>query len=476
MWDVVVIGGGIAGLTTAYELRKQAAADGRELRVCLVESAPRLGGKIAGDRDGGFLVEGGADSFITAKPWALELVRELGLEDHLVAANEAERTTYVLTGGRLVALPEGLQLLVPQRWAPFLRSPLLSWGAKLRVARERWVPPSHTEGDESVADFVRRRLGNEVLERLAEPLLAHIYVADVERMSLRATYPRLAEVVERHGSLLKAARAMRRRGKPGPPPPVFLTLRGGLGEIVERLAEHLPPESQRLGRSVRALEVTGDAGYAVHLDDGTALAARAVVLAVPAFAAAELADPLTGELARRLRAVRYVSLATLSLGYRRRDVAHPLAGYGFFVPRREQRTVLACTWTSSKFEGRASAEHVLLRVFLGGALQEDLLEYDDATLVRRVRDDLRDILGLGAEPVLERLYRWPRGYPQYDVGHRERVRAIEAALPPRLAVAGSAYHGVGLPDCVRSARQAARRVLDGLERRPVDVDGGAVAC
>lgn len=467
MWDVVVIGGGIAGLTAAYELGRLAAAEGRDLRVGLVEGAPRLGGKIVSDAVDGFLLEGGPDSFLARKPWALELARELGLESRVAAADGEPRTTFVVHCGRLVPLPTGISSL--------LRSPLLSWGAKLRLGLERFRPPRLDESDESVAAFVRRRLGAEALERLAEPLLAHVHVADVERMSLRATYPQLAEIEARHGSLTRGVAAMRRHAAPGAP--VFLTLRGGIGELVHRLAERLPPESLRLGRPVRALEAVPGGGWAVRLAGGETMRTAAVVLAVPAFAAAELVAPLDAELGRRLRAVRYVSLATLSLAYRRREVAHPLAGYGFFVPRREVRTVLASTWTSSKFAGRVpDDDHVLLRVFLGGALGEEALGGDDDTLVDRARADLRDLMGLGATPVLARLYRWPRGYPQYEVGHRERVRAIAAALPPGLAVAGSAYHGVGLPDCVKSAREAARTVLSGLGEGVAEVDGGVLAC
>lgn len=474
MWDVVVIGGGITGLATAYELRKLAAADGRELRVGVVEGAPRLGGKIVTEADGGFLLEGGPDSFLVHKPWALELVRELGLEARLVAADAEPRTTYVVHRGRLVALPMGMQLLVPRQWGSLLRSPLLSWGAKLHLLLERWRPPRRCDDDESVADFVRRRLGSEVLERVAEPLLAHIHVADVERMSLRATYAPLAELEERYGSLTRGVQALRRRVPASAP--LFLALRGGMGELIAELAGRLPPESLRLGRPARALEAL-PGGWAVHLDGGDALTTTAIVLAVPAFAAGDLLEPYDAALAQRLRAIRYVSLATLSLGYRRAEVGHPLAGYGFFVPRGEKRTVLAATWTSSKFAGRVpDGGHVLMRLFLGGALGEEVLAEDDATLAARARDDVRDLLGIRAAPVLERLYRWPRGYPQYEVGHGERVRAIETALPPGLAVAGSAYHGVGLPDCIRSAREAARASFAALGARRSEVDGGVLAC
>lgn len=473
MWDVVVIGGGIAGLTAAYELHKRESG----LRLCLVERDARLGGKIVSDRVDGFLVEGGPDSFITHKPWALELVRELGLEHRIVAADQERATTYVVKNGRLVPLPLGPRMLTARGRIDFLRSPLLSPGAKLRIGVERWVRPRRDDGDESVADFVRRRFGGEVLESLAQPLLAHIHVADVERMSLAATYPRLAEMERRHGSLTAGLRQLRRHAGGRSAGSVFLTLRGGMGELAGRLADALPPEARRPGRTVSRLEAARDGEWTVHLDDGTRLATRAAILALPAFAAADVVEPASAELARRLRAIRYVSLATLTLGYRRRELGHPLDGFGFFVPRREGRALLACTWTSEKFAGRTpDAEHALVRCFVGGALGEEVVERDDASLVGLLRRELDDILGLRAAPVLERLYRWPRGYPQYEVGHLERVRRIEEALPPGLAVAGSAYHGVGLPDCIRSARRAAEGVLAGLAARVAEVDGGALAC
>ncbi len=476
MPDVVIIGGGIAGLATAYRLQQDAPGADRPLGVRVVESAPRFGGKIVTDREEGFLIEGGPDSIIPQKPWALELIRELGIGDRLLGSNDARRGTYVLHAGRLAALPDGLQMLAPESWRGFLRSPLLSWPGKLRFALEGLVPKRRGEGDESVAGFVRRRLGEEALWGLAEPMLAHIHVADVERMSLRATYPRFAELEARHGSLRRGAAMLRAKqraagGSEKPAGPIFWSLRGGLGELVDALVKALDPASRLAGRTAVGLRrADGDAGdgagdgggYIVRLDDGRELAADAVVLATPADAAAELVAGLDAELARKLRAIRYVSMATVSFGYRRADVAHPLDGFGFFVPRREGRRVLACTWTSTKFDHRAPEDAALLRVFLGGAGHEELLDAGDDALLRAVSEDLRAIMGLDAEPILARLYRWPRGYPQYDVGHLERLRELETRLPPGLALAGSAYHGVGLPDCVRSGAAAAGRIREVL--------------
>jgi oxygen-dependent protoporphyrinogen oxidase len=468
MAKVVVIGGGIAGLAAAHHLG-QSVGGGGATPFRLVESSPLWGGKIISERHGDFLVEGGPDSFIPQKPQALELVRALGLSESLIPSNDARRGSFVLHRGRLVPLPEGLTTLVPTRWGAFLRSPLLSWHGKLRVLGERFVPARRkdVDRDESVADFVRRRLGSEALEGLAEPLLAHIHVADIERMSLHATYPRLAELERRHGGLFSGLQAAKvRPGVTGAPGgnPLFWSLRGGLGELVDALVGHLDPSSLVLGRRVQRLRRNQGLGFQVDLDDGTSLDASAVVLAVPAFAASELLRDLEPELAVDLGKIRYVSMATLSLGFSRSEFKHPLDGFGFFVPRREKRRVLACTWTSSKFASRSSENTALLRVFLGGAHGEEDLDLDDDRLIREVTEEIQSILRTNAEPVLARLNRWPRGYPQYDVGHLERLQQAEEQLPPGLFLAGSAFHGVGLPDCIKSGMRAAEQIQEHLLR------------
>ena len=403
---------------------------------------------------------------IPQKPWALDLMRELGLGDRLLPSNDERGGTWVLHRGRLVPLPAGLILLSPERWGEFFRSPLLSWPAKLRFAMERWVP-ARGDADESVADFVRRRVGAEALWGLAEPVWAHVHAADLERMSLRATYPRLAELEARYGSLHRGVAALRRAQKSSgrAQGPVFWTLKGGLEELVEALVARLEPASLTVGRRATGIR-RAEAGWTVHLDDGRKLDATAVVLATSAAVAAGLvAGPDPGadqcpDLAARLSAIRYTSMATLSLGYRAADVARAPGGFGFFVPSRERRSILAGSWTSTKFDHRAPDGHALLRIFLGGAGGERFLEAGDEKLIARVREELRSMIGLTAEPVMARLTRWPRGYPQYDVGHLDRVREIEAALPPGLYIAGSAYRGVGLPDCVRSGGEAAKQILE----------------
>ena len=449
----------MAGLAAAFRLHEASAQ--RPLSVHIVEAAPRFGGKVVSASEQGFLLEGGPDSFVAHKPAAMQLARQLGLGDRLLGSLDERGGASIFHRHRLHPLPEGFRQLVPGRWWPFFRSPLLSWRGKLRLACEPWIPKGPAEGDESLAAFVRRRLGREAVERLAEPMLAHIHVADIERMSLLATYPRLRQMEQRHGSLVRAFRATGR-----PPGSLFWTFRDGIAELTDRVASRLPAEGKLSGRTARRVTRHADGSYRVHLDDGAALTADAIVLALPAFAAAAVMEELAPELAQTLRTIRYVSLATLSLGYRREDVPKHLAGFGFFVPRAAQREVLAATWSSTKFVGRAPADHVLLRVFLRGrgasddGALKDLLEWPDELLFDAVGRDIRRLTGLSAEPILHRLYRWPKGYPQYDVGHAEILRRAQAELPEAIFLAGSAFHGVGLPDCIQSGFAAADAILE----------------
>lgn len=464
---VVVVGGGIAGLATAYHLQEGSRAAGVPVDCILVEGDARLGGKITTRRKNGFLVEGGPDSFLTQKPWALELCRGLGLGDRLIGTNDANRKVFILWGGKLLQLPDGVLLIVPTRFAPFALSSLISPLGKLRMGLDLIVPPRRDGGDESVADFVRRRLGSEALHKIAEPLMGGIHTSDPERQSLLATFPRFADMERKHGSLIRAMLAARRHRPPnGKPLPAFMTLRGGLGELVETLADRLVGVRMALGHRVVGLRKGHPDGYRLRLDDGAELQADAVVLAIPARKAAELVVGMDETLARRLRSMRYLSTATVSLGYRQETLPRPLDGFGFVIPRKEHRLITGCTWSSSKFLDRAPQGYALLRCFMGGAVDEGPALLPEEEMVRTARQELRSIMGIQAEPVLAQVYRWREAHPQYDVGHLDWLAEVDRlrAAHPGLYLAGSSYRGVGLPDCIHGGVEVAQAILE--EVRP----------
>ena len=470
MWDgpmtkSVILGGGISGLATALALQECGWTE-----WMLIESSARWGGKITSARERGFTIEGGPDSFITTKSAAVELCKRLGLEDQLTGSNSGKSaTTYIWSGGRLHAMPEGMMLMAPTMILPFLRTPLISWPGKLRMGMEIFVPRARGDEDESLAGFVRRRLGNELLNKIAGPLMGGIHAADPERLSLKSTFPIFLEMEKKHGSLVRGMmKRAKRTGKPearahaahgAKRPPMFMSLRGGLQQLSDTLVANLPETNLQAGS--RALSVSRHASrYRIDLSDGSSLLTDDVVFATPSFVTADLLQELDPALAARLRAIRYVSTATVSLGFRRSEVAHPLQGAGFIVPQSEGRRITACSWSSVKFEHRAPEDCVLLRVFIGGALAEELAEQDEDALVKLAREELQVILGIDATPVVAKAYRWHKANPQYDIGHGERIAEIEQSLfrHPGLHLAGAAYHGPGIPDCIQSGKEAAEAI------------------
>ncbi|MGH9348625.1 MAG: protoporphyrinogen oxidase [Vicinamibacterales bacterium] len=445
--DVAVVGAGIAGLSAAWELQK------RGVTACVLDGAPRAGGVILTERFDGWTIDAGPDAILVQKPAAVSLCRELGIGDRL-HPTLAPRTAYVLRDGRLHPLIEGSALGFPIRVAPLVMSSLFSLAAKLRMALEAGVPRRTGVDDESLASFVRRRFGEEAVAYLAEPLLAGIHAGDVDRLSTRALFPRLLEIEQTHGSVIRGFRAL--HVKPSSQG-AFVSLPGGTMELVDALTTALAPGTMRLGW--RVLELRRAHGFAIETSHGI-VQARAAILAVPAYAAAGLLRSIDTTLAGLCETIPYASTATVALGYRREQVAHPLQGTGFVVPRVERRPLLASTWVTSKWPERGPAGHVLLRVFLGGGRDPHRVERSDAELRDTAREELTDILGIAGDPVFEpRVYRWMRQSPQYEVGHLHRVAAIDERLEaaPGLFVAGSGFRAVGIPDCVQDGRAQAAR-------------------
>ncbi len=460
---VAVVGGGITGLAAAFRLAEAAEKDAK-LFIWLLEASDRLGGTIVTERVDGFLVEGGPDTFLVRKPEGIALCKELGLEDRLISTNRERRRSFVSHGGRLHELPEGMSGLVPTRIGPLFRSSVLSLLGKLRAAAEPFVKrrPAEDDTEESVASFVRRRLGREAYEYLIEPLLCGIYAGDGEQLSLAATSPILKDMEEEHGSILRGLRLSSKAAAAELTryPTPFVSLAGGMQELVDALAHRLGPVNVHASASAAGIRRDQD-GFRIDLDTGEAVTVAAVILATPPHVAADLLEPLNGDAAALLRQIPAVSNAAVSMGFDAADVPHALSGYGYVVPRCEQRRTLACSWASSKLPDRAPEGHVLVRVFLGRAGQEIEDETDDDALIAEAREELQATLGIEVAPLFSRVYRYRKGMPQYTLGHLERVAALERAMASTKGVflAGNSYHGVGIPDCIRSGQKAAFAAL-----------------
>ncbi len=449
--DVVIVGGGIAGLATAFELAK------RNVRFVLLEAAPRPGGVIRTEEADGFTIDTGPDSLLAQKPAAIQLCEELGLGPRLYPTSRP-RTAFILRGGHLHPLPEASVLGIPTRLAPLAASSLFSLSGKARMAMDLVIPARSVAepADESIASFIGRRFGREAVTYLAEPLLAGIHAGDVDRLSMHALFPRLVAAEQRHGSLIRAFRSARPSGAGKG---AFHTLPGGLAELVEALTRTLPEGALACNRQVVTLE--GGRPFTVRTVAGDSFRANHVVMATPAYITARLVarlDPTLGELCA---AIPYESTVTVFLAYPRDAVAHPLQGSGFVVPRAEGDTsLLAASWVSSKWAHRAPSNMVLLRGFLGGARDQDAIERDDRDLLQSCRAPLEHLLGISGPPRLVRLYRWPRATAQHEVGHLARLAAIDERLTrqPDLHMTGSGFRGTGIPDCVADGRRIAAQV------------------
>ncbi len=450
---IAIVGGGISGLSAAFTLQKLGVP------FLLIEAERALGGVVRTEVRDGFLLEGGPDAILAQKPEGLAIVRELGLGDRLVPTNPDHRAVYVLHHGRLHPLPEGMMLAVPTKIRPFLRSGLFSWPGKLRMGLDLVIPGREGNGDESIASFLRRRFGQEAVDRLGEPLLAGIHSGDCERLSMLATFPRFRELERQHGSLIRAFWAAPKPPQPAGerPPSAFYSLRCGLRELVDALALRVPRESILTRFAVR--QISRDGGrYELALERGGTVRAERVIVAAPGPKIAAALEPLAPEVAQALAAIPFASTATVLLGLRSEEVAHPLEGYGLVVAPSERLRTTALSFVSTKFPFRAPSGHVLLRAFLGGARDPDALDLSDAEMVETVMREMKPILGLRGRPAMTRVFRWPQGTPQLEVGHLERMAAAErqlAACAPGVFLAGAGVRSTGIPDSVGDGARVA---------------------
>ena len=484
---IAVLGGGISGLAAAYTLTR-ARQVGAPIEEFLIEANDRLGGLIRSDRVEGFIVEGGPDSFLTQKPEAAALCRELGLGDSLLGSNDRERRTYILYRGRLVPLPDGLMLLVPTRIWPIVTTTLLPLHSKLAIAVERFTfsPNENRQGsaDESVAVFVTRHFGRAMLENIADPLLAGIFGGDSTVLSVRSALPQLYEMERKYGSLTRAAMEARRQrceeaqtivpeagatlaANPlsAQSPPLFMTLGGGLEQMVDVLRKRLEAFRVHLRHRVIAIERSPDPiarTYQIRCEGGDAYEADGVVLALPTYECSRLLATLDSPLAESLKAIPYASVLTVALGYEAGECGHLPPGFGFLVPRKERRRLLACTFVHNKFSHCAPPGRGLLRCFLGGTRDPEVLRFGDDEIISMVRQELDAILKLSTPPLFYRIYRWPSSMPQYVVGHEERLKTIQRRIEMLrgLFLAGNAYSGIGISDCIRTGKAAAERAIE----------------
>jgi oxygen-dependent protoporphyrinogen oxidase len=470
---VVIVGGGISGLATAFALLERASTAGLSLRCTILEAGSSWGGKIVTHRIGDIVTEAGPDSFLSQKPAALDLCTKLGLADQVINTNETVKKACVLYKGRMHDLPEGLLSFVPRQLKPFLRSGLLTWTGLVRMGLEIAVPPDPSTEDESLAGFLRRRFGTQAYERVLEPLMAGIYAGDAEQMSLRATFPRFLELEQQHGSVVRGMMEAKKTGSTAlsgqPRRTMFVSLKHGLGDLVTALTQRLTEQGVelKLRTGVEALRVRshelGRWMYDLILQGGSALSAESVVLATPAYVSADLLRPLSPIAGGVLDLIPYASTATIAMAFPRAMMSE-IEGFGFIVPRAEERDLIAATWTSLKWPHRAPVDQLLVRCYVGGVGREEILQLDDAALTAKVRAELAALCGVSVEPTYTEVNRWWKAMPQYTLGHLDRLAQLDAAVSryPGLILTGAGYRGVGIPDCIRDGAIAAERVVQDL--------------
>ncbi|GAB4140026.1 MAG: protoporphyrinogen oxidase [Planctomycetaceae bacterium] len=476
---IAIVGGGLSGLSAAHHVLELSSANQVPVELTLFESSERLGGVIGTERIGEYLVELGADSFITNKPWAVNLCQRLNLEGELISTDETYRRSLVLRNGKPVPVPEGFMLMAPAKIWPVITSPIFSLMGKIRMGCEYFIPRRKDSSDESLAAFVRRRFGREVLDRLVQPLVGGIYTSDPEKLSLQATLPRFPEMERQYRSLIRAARkppkAVRETESSGSGARygLFATLRNGVGDLFEALISRIEKQAT-LQRNTAITNIapvplskpSDKPRWQVRTNKGTTSDFDAVILTNRAYQTAELLENFDSQLASLLREIEYASSAIVVSGHSLSDISHPLDAFGLVIPAIEKRDILAVSFGSRKFPGRAPKGRVLLRTFVGGAMQPEMMDKTDDELIGIVNAELNSLLGVTGKPDFMRVARYNHAMPQYHVGHLERVAQIESGLQKHsgLEIAGNAYRGVGIPDCIHSGENAASRVMNSQNR------------
>lgn len=476
MKKVVVIGGGLTGLSAAYAIEEE-IKKGTPIDYVLIESSNRLGGKVYTENVDGFNVEVGPDCFLSEKPWVGQLANRLGIEDKLLPSNEASKGTYVVSKSKLHKLPDGMLLMIPTKILPFAFSPLISWPGKFRMVLDLVLPKRKGNGDESLGSFVSRRLGKEALDKIAEPLIGGIHGGDAENMSLMASFPRFLKMEQDERSLIKFM--LKSRFKAPPPKPqasrkpnktYFMSFSGGMGDITKEITRHITPSKVLLDKEVTEVEKKGSS-YIVHVKGMEPIQADAVIVATPANFAAQYLSGVDKELVKMLSQFKYGSTATISLAYKRSDIENSkmkdvVGSFGFVVPVSEKRKITAVTFSSTKWNNRVpSDDYVLVRAFVGGAKNPQNAELDDEAMTKLVKEELKDITGLTAEPVMTKIFRWIEGMPQYTMGHLDRVGKLEKKVEEidGLYVVGSSYRGVGVGECINGGLTAAEKAIKYLQ-------------
>ena len=454
---VVVVGAGISGLAAAVEL------DARGIDITVLETSERAGGPIHTVRDDGYIIDAGPDSFLSTKPGGIEFAERLGIAERIIDTSPAGGGTFIVHNGKMAPLPAGITMLVPTQFRQILGSPLLDLSGKARLLADYFIPARRGDADESVADFMRRRVGRQAFENLAEPLLSGIFAGDANRLSILSTFPRLRDAERRHGGLIRAALAARRTPSTATPTArrrtPFVSFDCGLDTLVRAAIDRIG--SDRLRLNTEALAITHRRrGFAVLTGTNEELECDGVIVATPAAPTSTLLADIAPGIAQALGTIPFVSSATVSMAFDVSTIDVASGGRGFVAPRVEGFDLTAVTWSSRKFAGRAPEDRLLLRGFVGRAGNESPAFLPDDQVVELVRRDLAKITGITAEPEFARVFRWHAGMPQYHVGHNSLVDRIEreASAIPGLALAGAAYRGVGIPDCINYATAAASRL------------------